>query len=160
VYAGNPRHKQETAFLSGVRRMAKIEWDESLSIGVKIIDEQHMMLIQRLSDLSKAIEMSQGEAETAKTLDFMIDYTDFHFAAEEKHMTEQNYPGLEEQKQQHAEFKDLLSQLVQDFKEEGPTKALGTSINVFLLNWLTKHIKGADLKFGQFLTEKGLTLNA
>jgi len=138
--------------------MAEIEWDNSLSIGVKLIDEQHKMLIKRLSDLSRAIEMSQGEVETAKTLDFMVDYTDFHFSAEEKHMMEQNYPGLEHQKLQHAEFKGHLKQLIEDFEEEGPTKALGTSINVFLLNWLIKHIKGVDLKFGEFLNEKGFEL--
>ena len=138
--------------------MKKIEWDDSLSVGVDLIDEQHKMLIQRLSDLSGAIEMSQGEVETAKTLDFLVDYTDFHFSTEEKRMMEQNYPGLEEQKQQHAEFKGHLKQLVEDFEEEGPTKALGTSINVFLLNWLVKHIKGVDLKFGEFLNEKGLKL--
>ena len=138
--------------------MAEIEWDDSLSIGVKLIDEQHRMLIQRLSDLSKAIEMNQGEVKIAKTLDFMVDYTDFHFSAEEKHMAEQNYPGLEYQKQQHAEFKDHLKRLVEDFEEEGPTKALSASINVFLLNWLIKHIKGVDHKFGEFLNEKGSEL--
>ncbi len=138
--------------------MAEIEWDNSLSIGVELIDEQHKMLIERLSDLSKAIETSQGEGSIAKLLDFMIDYTDFHFSAEEKHMAEQNYPGLEHQKQQHAEFKDYLKKFVEEFEEEGPTKALSTSINVFLLNWLIKHIKGVDLKFGEFLNEKGLKL--
>jgi hemerythrin len=102
--------------------------------------------------------MSQGEVRTATTLDFMIDYTDFHFSTEEKHMMEQNYPGLEHQKQQHAEFKNHLKQLVEDFEEEGPTKALSTSINVFLLKWLIKHIKGVDLKFGEFLNEKGIKL--
>ncbi|MHC4133051.1 MAG: bacteriohemerythrin [Planctomycetota bacterium] len=138
--------------------MAEIEWDNSLSIGVKLIDEQHKMLIQRLGDLSRAIKMSQGEVRTATTLDFMIDYTDFHFSTEEKHMMKQNYPGLEHQKQQHAEFKNHLKQLVEDFEEEGPTKALSTSINVFLLKWLIKHIKGVDLKFGEFLNEKGIKL--
>jgi hemerythrin len=138
--------------------MAEIKWDDSLSIGIKLIDEQHRMLIQRLSDLSRAIEMNQGEVKIAKTLDFMVDYTDFHFSAEEKHMMEQNYPGLEYQKQQHSEFKGHLQRLVEDFEEEGPTKALSTSINVFLLNWLIKHIKGVDHKFGEFLNEKGFEL--
>jgi hemerythrin len=138
--------------------MAEIEWDDSLSIGIKLIDEQHKMLIQRLSELSRAIETNQGEVKTASTLDFMVDYTDFHFSAEEKHMMEHHYPGLEDQKKQHTEFKGYLQQLVQDFEEEGPTKALNTSINVYLLNWLIKHIKGVDLKFGEFLNEKGLEL--
>ena len=139
--------------------MAEIEWDNSLSIGVKLIDERHKMLIQRLSDLSRAIEMSQGEVRTVATLDFTVDYTDFHFSTEEKHIMEQNYPGLEYQKQLHAEFKSHLKRLVEDFEEEGPTKALGTSINVFLHNWLIKHIKGVDHKFGEFLNEKGFKLS-
>ena len=134
--------------------MARIEWDNSLSVGVDLIDEQHKMLIQKLNDLSKAIEMSQGEIETAKTLGFMVDYTDFHFSAEEELMAEQNYPGLEHQKEQHAEFKSHLKQLVEDFEEEGATKALATSIDTFLINWLIKHIKGVDLKLGEFLNEK------
>ena len=111
-----------------------------------------------MTDLSRAIEMSQGEVRTVATLDFMVDYTDFHFSTEEKHMMEQNYTGLEYQKRQHAEFKSHLKRLVEDFEEEGPTKALSTSISVFLLNWLIKHIKGVDLKFGEFLNEKGFKL--
>ena len=134
--------------------MARIEWDNNLSVGVDLIDNQHKMLIQRLCDLSRAIEMSQGEAETVKTLGFMVDYTDFHFSAEEELMAEQNYPGLEQQKKQHAEFKGHLKQLVEDFEEEGATKAIAASIDTFLINWLIKHIKGVDLKLGEFLNEK------
>ena len=37
----------------------------------------------------------QGEVEIGKTLDFMSEYTDHHFSAEEKHMAEVGYPGLE-----------------------------------------------------------------
>ncbi len=34
--------------------MSKIEWDDSLSVGVDLIDKQHKMLIQKLKDLSEA----------------------------------------------------------------------------------------------------------
>ena len=131
--------------------MTKIEWSDSLSIGVELIDEQHKMLIQKLNDLSKALENRQGEVETVKALEFMVDYTDFHFSAEEKIMAEQNYPGLEHQKKQHAEFKGHLNQLIEDYREEGPTKELVTSVNALLINWLIKHIHGVDLKLGEFL---------
>ena len=89
-----------------------------------------------------------------KTLEFMTDYTDFHFSSEEKHMTEQNYPGLKHQQKEHEEFKNTLKRIVEDFEQEGPTRALTTSINTFLANWLIKHIKGVDLKFGKFLKDK------
>jgi len=136
--------------------MATIEWNDSLSIGVDLIDEQHKMLIQKLSDLSDAFEMGREMNKIMQTLEFLIDYTDFHFSAEEETMVKYDYPGLELQQDQHKQFVVTLNHIVEDFKEEGPTKALATSINVFLHNWLINHIKGVDIKLGQFLTEKGL----
>jgi len=135
--------------------MNKIEWDESLSVKVDLIDEQHKMLIQRLADLSDALRRGLEYNEVMKTLEFMIDYTDFHFSAEEKVMEENDYPGLEEQKQQHKEFSTTLDNIVEDYKEEGTTTAIAKEMNVFLHNWLIKHIKGSDAKLGKFLTEKG-----
>ncbi len=134
--------------------MAKIEWDNSLSIGVDIIDEQHKMLIQKLKDLSDAFQMGLEQNKMLKTIDFMIDYTDFHFCEEENLMAKHKYPGLEAQKKQHREFQETLSHILEDYQDEGPTKALATSINVFLLNWLINHIKGVDVQIGKFLSDK------
>lgn len=139
--------------------MGQMAWDNSLSVGIDLVDEQHKMLITRLSDLSEAVELNRGEAQIAKTLDFLVDYTDFHFSTEEKHMTEQDYPGLGHHKEQHDQFKTLLRHLVEDFEEEGATRALATSINVFLVNWLVNHIKGVDIEFGKFLNEKDLVIS-
>jgi hemerythrin len=135
--------------------MKKIEWDDSLSVNVDLIDQQHKMLIQKLADLSDAFIKGLEQNKVMKTLEFMIDYTDFHFSAEEKVMEENGYPGLEEQKQQHEIFKSTLNNIVEDYKEEGTTKAIAKEINVFLVNWLIKHIKGSDVKLGHFLIEKG-----
>ncbi len=134
--------------------MSDFKWDDSLSVGVDLIDEQHKMLIEKLADLSDALKKSMEFNEILKTLEFMIDYTDFHFTAEEKTMAEHDYPGLESQQEQHAEFKTTLDNILEDFKEEGPTKSIATSVNVFLLNWLINHIKGVDLQLGKFLAEK------
>ena len=136
--------------------MKKIEWDESLSIGVDLIDGQHKMLIQRLNEVSEAIEMNQGEGTIPKTLDFLIDYTNFHFSTEEKQMAEKNYPGLDLQKQQHEEFRKSLKQFEEDFKEDGATQSLAYHIKDFLFNWLVKHIKDVDHKFGEFLNKKSI----
>ena len=73
--------------------MTEIQWDESLSVGFELIDEQHKLLIQRIRDLSDAVNSSRGATEIGKTLGFMIDYTEFHFSTEEKHMYNLDYPG-------------------------------------------------------------------
>lgn len=137
--------------------MSKIEWDDSLSIGVELIDDEHKMLIRKLGDLSEAFNQGLEQNKILKTLDFMIDYTEFHFTDEERVMSQSDYPGLEEQKKQHGEFKQTLNNILEDYQDEGPTKALAESVNFFLVNWLFGHIKGTDLKLGKYLKEKGLT---
>ena len=136
--------------------MSQIEWKDSLSIGVELIDDEHKMLIQKLGALSDAFNQGLEQNKILKTLDFMIDYTEFHFIDEERVMTTTDYPGLDEQKKQHQEFRQTLNNILEDYQDEGPTKALAESVNVFLINWLFSHIKGTDHKLGVFLKEKGL----
>ncbi|RPI51795.1 MAG: hemerythrin [Deltaproteobacteria bacterium] len=138
--------------------MAKIEWDESLSICVELVDEQHKMLIEKLNDINQAIEQTLGAEKILKTFDFMINYADFHFSTEEKHMIANKYPGYQEHKKAHEEFKGMINNMIEDFKEEGATEGLANAINTFLMNWLVKHIKGVDQKFGNWLNEKGICL--
>ncbi len=140
--------------------MKKMIWNDSLSVGVDLIDEQHKMLIQRIHDVSSSIESGQGENEIVKTLDFLVDYTHFHFSTEENHMKKLNYPGFEDHKKKHEELRVTLSGMEKDFDEEGATKELADSINTFLVNWLTHHIKGVDVQFGAFLKEKGITIRS
>lgn len=137
--------------------MTEIAWNDSLSVGVNLIDEQHKMLIQKIKDLSDAVSRKQGEAQILKTLDFMIEYTDFHFGTEEKHMRELDYPGREHHIKLHNEFKDMLNHMLEDFEEEGATRALSTAINTYLINWLINHITHTDVAFGKFLKEKGFS---
>lgn len=140
--------------------MAKIEWNDNLSIGVDVVDEQHQMWIQKFNDIASAIEHREGPHRIGETLNFLIDYTKFHFNSEEKYMAEHNYPGLAEHHTLHEELKKTLADLEYDFREEGPTHELADYINTFLVNWLVKHIQHVDYKFGEYLNEKGVKIEA
>ena len=136
--------------------MEKLQWNNNLSIGVKLIDEQHKLWIERFNDLSGAIEAMESPAQLVKTLDFLVDYTSFHFSTEEKQMEKNNYPDFEEHKKKHEELKKTLNHLVDDFEEEGASQELANYVNTFLGNWLINHIKEVDLKLGKFFQEKGI----
>lgn len=133
--------------------MGRFEWSDDLSVGEETIDSQHKALIQRLNDVAAAIEQQQGEREISRTLGFLSEYVQFHFSEEEQQMEEADYPGLETQKQNHAEFIATLKNLEDDFYEEGATRPLAESINTFLFNWLTRHIQGLDRQFSEFLSK-------
>ncbi len=139
--------------------MTGLVWVDRFSVGVPLIDDQHKMLIQRVNDLAHAIERHQSVREIVRVLGFLTEYTNFHFATEEKHMKAHHYPGLNHHKAQHAEFKRTLAHLTEDFEEEGATRALADSINIFLTNWLATHFQDVDLEFGRFVRDKGLSLS-
>ena len=133
--------------------MDKVEWTDGLSVGVALIDDQHKMLINHLNELSRALAIHEGPLEIARTLDFLIEYTHFHFDAEEKLMADSDFPDLENHRKKHAEFIAVLKRLEEDFKEEGATHALAESFDTLLVNWLMKHIKAVDRDVGKFLQQ-------
>ena len=138
--------------------MKEVQWKDSMSVGIELIDKQHKMLIQHLNNLIKSLEPNQGLTEVANTLSFLIDYTHFHFSEEEKHMAANKYPELEQHKMKHDGFKTTLSNLEEEFKEDGATHVLANAVNTLLVNWLIKHICKVDVEFGAFLKNKNIVL--
>ncbi|VGO21009.1 bacteriohemerythrin [Pontiella sulfatireligans] len=139
--------------------MNEVKWTDDLSVGVELIDDQHKELIQRLNNLTKAVEQQHGPNEIPDTLSFLIDYTDFHFSMEERNMKAHGYPAFEAHKAKHEEFKTILAYMESEFRDDGPTAVLAESIETLLVNWLLKHIRGVDVKFGAFLKENGIAIS-
>ena len=133
--------------------MNKIEWDNSLATGIKSIDEEHKMLIERLNSVTEAIEKHLDEGTIVKTLDFLLDYTDFHFSNEEKFISDNGYPGLEFQQEQHKKFKNSINQIILDYQEDGADKDIARQIYDLLFVWLKKHIMEVDHQLTKYVKE-------
>ncbi len=140
--------------------MSMMKWDDTLSIGIDLIDEQHKTWIGKLNDVSDALTSSLGSGHIIQTLGFLCDYTVYHFSSEEKHMVAHRYPELQEHRAKHEDLKKTLDNLLDDFNEEGATPRLAEAIDTFLSNWLIRHIQDVDQRFGAFLKEKGITLES
>ncbi len=139
--------------------MQRFCWDNSYSVGVKSIDEQHKVWIERLNSLSAAIESHQGARQVSKTLDFMMDYVEFHFAAEESLMEAKCYPAFAQHKQEHQQFRATLMDLfVLELNEEDSVGRIADSINNFQVSWLKNHIQQTDRKLAAFLRERDAAL--
>ena len=51
--------------------MAKSLWNDNLSVGVPLVDEQHKMLLRHLSEFSESVAAHHRPSEIAGTLDFL-----------------------------------------------------------------------------------------
>ena len=65
----------------------------NLLTGNELIDAQHKELINRINKLVGACENGVCQLEAIRMLDFLSDYTDFHFREEEALQEKAGYPG-------------------------------------------------------------------
>lgn len=130
----------------------KVEFDNSLVTGNAMIDEQHKELIRKIDRLLSCCEQNGGKVEAIKMLDYLAEYTDFHFGEEEKLQEEVSYPAIEEHKKQHAAFKKAVEELHEMLvDEEGPTEAFVAAVNKNVVDWLFDHIKKMDQALAAFI---------
>ncbi len=132
-----------------------IQWDRTLSVGVKLIDEQHQELFRRVNTLLEAMMKGQGKPEIEKLLQFLASYVVEHFGAEEKLMAQYKYPGVAAHKQQHVDFVKQFGELKAKFDQVGATGDVTITLNRFVGTWLRDHIGSQDTALGKFLQAAG-----
>lgn len=133
--------------------MATFTWNDSYSVNIKILDEQHKKLFAMIDELHNAMSSGKGKEVIGNVLDEMLEYTKTHFTTEEKLLEKYHYPRLSAQQKEHAAFVQKVSEMQQKMKAGSLT--LSIEVSQFLKDWLTKHILGSDKEYGQFLVEKG-----
>lgn len=128
------------------------EFDNSLVTGNNAIDEQHKEWIDKINNLLDCVERGAGKVEAIKMLDFMADYTEYHFAEEEKLQEEASYPAVEEHKAKHEEFRNVVKELHEMLiEEEGPSDAFVKAVEENVVKWLYHHIKTFDCSVASYI---------
>ncbi|MDO4476201.1 MAG: hemerythrin family protein [Lachnospiraceae bacterium] len=131
-----------------------VVFDNSLVTGNEMIDGQHKELIGKIAKLVEVCEQGGGKLEAIKMLDYLSEYTDFHFGEEEKLQEEISYPAMEGHKAQHAAFKKAVAELHEMLvDEEGPTEAFVAAVNKNVVDWLFDHIKNMDSALASYVQE-------
>lgn len=134
--------------------MAFLEWDDSYSVGIHCIDEQHTALFDMMNQFYDNINIESNKNNIAKLIANMRGYTLMHFVDEEDYMVEFEYPELESHRLEHEFFLSKVANL-----EERLNKGdliLSFEITNFIKEWLTNHIKDTDQKYSDFFRERGL----
>ena len=72
-----------------------ITFDDNLITGNKTIDTQHKELIERIQNFVTACQNGDSKLKAIKMLDYLDEYTNFHFKEEEKLQEKAGYPERE-----------------------------------------------------------------
>ena len=134
----------------------RAEFDETLVSGNEMIDGQHKELIDKINKLLDSCEVGNDKLTAIKTLDYLADYTDFHFGEEEKLQESISYPGIEQHKKEHEKLRRVVEELHEMLEEqEGPTEAFVAQVQENVINWLYNHIKGFDRSVAEYKNMRG-----
>lgn len=127
------------------------EFDDTLVTGNEMIDSQHRELIGRINDLLRSCEEEADLRAAVKMLNYLADYTEYHFGEEEALQAAIGYPGIEEHKKKHEELRKTVEELHEMLEEqEGPTKAFVEQVNKNVTEWLFYHIRSFDRSVAEY----------
>lgn len=129
----------------------RAEFSDNLITGNELIDSQHQELMDRMNKLLDSCELGTEKLTAVKTLDFLSDYTDYHFGAEEALQKEIAYPEYDKHAAQHEVFRNTIAELHEMLsEEEGPTDAFVKKVEENIVKWFYTHIEGFDRSVAEY----------
>jgi NNP family nitrate/nitrite transporter-like MFS transporter len=127
-----------------------ISWDDEFSVGIEAIDRQHKRMLSLINEIDEVIQSGGSYEQFAPILNNLIDYTNGHFAHEEKLLEENHCPDLDRHKKSHVRLREELSQWREKVAEASPEEM---SEHMFFLRiWFPGHILNVDKKDADYLT--------
>jgi hemerythrin len=134
--------------------MAFMEWNESLSVGVQQIDNEHKKLVDLINALNDSMKNGKSKETLQKVFSELVDYTMTHFSNEELLMQKVNYTNFSGHKREH----DELTKKARVLKEDFIAGKMMVSIDVrdFLKNWIVNHIQKTDKLYTKTMNDNGI----
>lgn len=127
---------------------------QTYSLGIDIVDKEHSMLFNILSELQSAIKedmpFNEQKILTMRIVDKLTLYTITHLEHEEAMLKEIGYPGLISHCDIHSKLKTKLENIGNScltIEDEQEYKYKLVELFLFVSNWLYSHILSEDAKY-------------
>lgn len=134
--------------------MPLITWNNSYSVSIKEIDEQHQKLVELINLLHDHMKGGKGKEAVGKILKELAEYTVYHFSTEEKLFAKFSYPDSRPHIREHQDLVERVTKLIAEF-DKG-SGILPMDLMDFLKDWLLNHIAKSDKKYSTFFNAKGI----
>lgn len=129
-----------------------VRWSPDFAVHVHAFDSHHKQLFALVDKLYQVMRSGSTLETMKEVFDELLDYTGYHFSAEEKAFEHFKYPQCDTHKVQHAELVREATRLRGEL-EAGKTM-VAVEVMEFLRDWLTRHIKGCDRLYSSFFEDK------
>jgi hemerythrin-like metal-binding protein len=139
--------------------MGLIPWNDDLAINISEIDEQNKQLVNITNELFDAMMDGRGFDIIDDILNKLIEYTDCHFATEEKYFDQFQFAESEKHKEEHRYYLEQVNELKKALDagkmiREGSDNVLSIDLWKLLESWLNDHLKNSDKKYAPLFFKK------
>lgn len=132
--------------------MGFTEWNPQFSVHDPAMDGQHKAIFRLANQLQEGISRRQNGNALGRIIQDLLDYTERHFAEEERLMRSHNYPDYARHKAAH----DRLTGRVLEFERKflaGDGSFSADMFQFLVSEWLVKHILGMDKLYAPYLKQ-------
>ena len=127
-----------------------IQWNDNYKVGNKIVDFDHITLVNITNDLFMRVERGAKGAEIASVIHHLIDYVERHFDREEELFLNSAYPDKEKHLNMHNDIRKTVKDIAKVY-QSNPDAINIRQVLDFLKKWLTNHIMRADQGYVEYL---------
>lgn len=129
-----------------------VAWTPALSVGIETFDAHHRRLFELISRLYRGMRAGSSRDVLGPLFDELLEYTVYHFSAEERAFAEFGFDRADEHRARHAELVDQAQALRAELDAGKPMVAL--EVMQFLRDWVTNHIQGEDSRYSAVLRDQ------
>lgn len=126
-------------------------WNDSLKIGIPLLDCQHEQLLDQMDQLLEAMESHKAEQEIRSIMGFLKMYINNHFNYEESCMNLYQCPVACKNKSSHGNFLTILQNINHKLDQKYPLEIIGVQVKRELLDWFVNHIKTVDIQLQSYV---------
>jgi len=119
-----------------------VEWSPKILVGLPNIDAQH----RQLFDLAATFAGDGDQIRVLKSLAMLTEYVKVHLREEEAMMAACHYPGLQDHRQLHSEFRRMLFNLLENAKQM-TLDQIADEVKFLINGWFYNHILVADFDY-------------
>jgi hemerythrin len=127
-----------------------LTWSNSLSCGIKLIDDQHKGLVNLINEMFNHVTGNEVQEKDYfnRVIVEAVKYVKVHFATEEKIMIATKYSGYDAHKKAHESFVVAVAQNIKDY-QEGKRLTL-SAFTRYLKDWVLSHIAVMDKQYFEY----------
>ncbi len=134
--------------------MTQLTWSHACIVGVQAMDDQHGILMDSLNELRIMLVRGADRRAICLQLERLIDFTQMHFQCEERLLSQQGFPGVNEHQTAH---RHLLTKLYAALEQLNHDELVHfSSVLEFLPGWYLDHLEQLDQPYGIWLNEHGV----